>query len=310
MSETPSVMTVTGPVPADELGVVLPHEHIFVNTMREYRGNGLLHDPAVAVEELRDFASVGGRTIVELTTSEIGRNPEQLARASRDSGVHVLMGCGHYREPYWDLAQFESASVDGLAEAIIREVEDGVGTTGIRPGIIGEIGNQGDALSDVAVKSFRAAARAHTATGLTLSTHAAWFPVGIAQLDVLESEGVAPHRVIIGHVDGVPGPDYQLELASRGCYVELDGFGTDSPYDSERALVLLQTLRDRGHLRQVLISHDVFLRSHMRRRGGPGYTWISRELVPRLAELGFTDDDVHQLTVANPRRALTGELSG
>jgi phosphotriesterase-related protein len=112
--------------------------------------------------------------------------------------------------------------------------------------------------------------------------------------------------VIIGHSDGVPGPEYQLELARRGAYVELDGFGTDSDYDSDRAVDLLMLLRENGYLAQVLVSQDVFLRTHMRARGGPGYTWIARELVPRLRARGLTEDETRQLLVDNPRDALTG----
>ena len=309
MEAATTVMTVTGPVPADELGVVLPHEHVFTNTMREYRGNGMLHDPDVAVRELKDFVAHGGRTLVELTTGG-ARDPEGLAAVSRASGVNVVMGCGHYREPYLDLDHFRATSVDGLAETMIREVEQGVGSTGVRPGIIGEIGNNHDTISPAEEKSFRAAGRTHLATGLTVSTHAAWFPTGVAQLDLLEAEGVPPDRVIIGHCDGVPGPAYQQALAARGCYVELDGFGTDFEFDAERALDLLMLLREEGRLHQVLVSHDVFLRSHVRVRGGPGYTWIARELVPRLHERGLSDEEVHQLLVNNPRAALTGVPAG
>ena len=227
-SPQPTLMTVTGPIGPAELGVVLPHEHVFGNIMREYRGNGMLHDPQVAIEELDDFRAHGGQTLVELTPVELGRRPELLAEVSRAARVNIVMGCGHYREPFLDLAHFAATSIDGLAEEIISEIEDGVGGTGIRPGIIGEIGSNEDTITPAEEKSFRAAARAHLATALTVSTHAAWFPIGLRQLDILESEGVAPHRVIVGHSDGVPGPDYQLALARRGCFVELDGFGTNA----------------------------------------------------------------------------------
>lgn len=308
-SPQPTLMTVTGPIGPAELGVVLPHEHVFGNIMREYRGNGMLHDPQVAIEELDDFRAHGGQTLVELTPVELGRRPELLAEVSRAARVNIVMGCGHYREPFLDLAHFAATSIDGLAEEIISEIEDGVGGTGIRPGIIGEIGSNEDTITPAEEKSFRAAARAHLATALTVSTHAAWFPIGLRQLDILESEGVAPHRVIVGHSDGVPGPDYQLALARRGCFVELDGFGTDTAYDTTRAIGYLLALRAEGHLHQVLISHDVFLRTHMRVRGGPGYSWIARELLPRLRELGLSEHEVHQLMVDNPRAALTGSTA-
>lgn len=301
------VMTVTGPVPAGELGVVLPHEHVFANVIREYRADGLLNDLILAARELQQYADLGGGTLVELTTAEIGRDPLQLAAVSRASGVHIVMGCGHYRDPYLDAAWFDSNDVDALAAAMILEIRQGVGDTGVRPGVIGEIGSDRSYISAAEERSFRAAARTHLETGLTISTHAARWPVGLKQLDLLAQEGVSPQRVIIGHADGVPGPDYQRELAHRGCFVELDGFGTDTDHDIGRSLEYLMILRSDGFLNQVLISHDVFLRSHMRARGGPGYTYIARELVPRLHTLGLDDAEIHQLTVENPRAALTGE---
>ncbi len=112
--------------------------------------------------------------------------------------------------------------------------------------------------------------------------------------------------MIVGHADGIPGPQYQLALARRGCYVELDGFGTDTAYDAERAIEYLLLLREERHLHQVLVSHDVFLRTHVRAGGGPGYSWIARELVPRLHDLGLSSAEVDQLLIDNPRSALTG----
>lgn len=145
---------------------------------------------------------------------------------------------------------------------MIAEVENGVGTTGVRPGIIGEIGSNDDVISDAEAKSVRAAARTLLATGLTISTHADWFPIGLRQLDILEAEGVGPrHR---GHANGVPGPAYQLAPARRGCYVEFDGFGTDTASDAGRTIDYLLLPRADGHLHQVLVSYDVFLRTHLR----------------------------------------------
>jgi phosphotriesterase-related protein len=302
-----SVMTVTGPVTPEDLGVVLPHEHVFTNLLREYRGDGLLNDPALAVEELRHFAAAGGTTLVDLTTCEIGRDPAQLARVSEQSGVKIVMGCGHYRDPYLDRDWFDRTPVDGIAAQMIDEARNGVADTQVRPGVIGEIGSDRWYISAAEERSFRAAARTHLETGLSISTHAARWPVGLDQLALLQEEGVDPGRVVIGHADMVEGPDYQLELARRGCFVQLDGFGTDSPYDMERGIGYLMRLRHDGFLGQVLLSQDVFLRSHMHARGGCGYDFVLTDVVPKLLGLGLSAEEVRQLTVDNPRAALTGE---
>jgi predicted metal-dependent phosphotriesterase family hydrolase len=95
------IMTVTGPVTPDELGIVLPHEHIFIDLVREYRGSGLLNDKHLACQELRALKAAGGSTLVDLTLDEIGRDPAALRRVSEATGIAIVMGCGHYRGTFW-----------------------------------------------------------------------------------------------------------------------------------------------------------------------------------------------------------------
>ena len=176
----------------------------------------------------------------------------------------------------------------------------------MRPGIIGEIGCDQGWVSAAEERSFRAAARAHRRTGLTISTHAARRPVGHDQLALLEHEGVDPRRVVIGHCDTVPLPDYHLDLARRGCFVQMDCLGSDGAFHEQRALGYVQRLADAGHLDQVLLSHDKFLPEHLHAHGGTGYDHVLVTVVPAFRDLGFGEDDVRTLLVDNPRRALTG----
>jgi phosphotriesterase-related protein len=106
------IMSVTGPVQPCDLGVVLPHEHVFADLVREYRGTGLLNDEYLARRELEAFAAAGGTTLVDLTVDEIGRNPPALRRAAEAAGVTIVMGCGHYRDPYLDRAWFDRHTVE------------------------------------------------------------------------------------------------------------------------------------------------------------------------------------------------------
>jgi predicted metal-dependent phosphotriesterase family hydrolase len=302
-----TVMTVRGPIDAGELGFTLPHEHLLSDTLIEYRGNGFMRDEALAIAELARFKEAGGASLVDLTTSEIGRDPLALRRISEATGVHVVMSTGHYRDPYLDREWFDRTSVDAIAEEMVRDATEGVGETGVRCGIIGEIGADKWYVSAAEERSLRAAARASLRTGLTINTHACRWPVGLAQLDLLEHEGVDPRRVVVSHVDTVPTPGYALALARRGCWVEFDGFGTDTEYDMTRAIATMRELADAGHFNQLLVSHDVFLRSHLHAFGGNGYDFVARELAARLGEAGFTDDEFRSLTVTHPRRALSGE---
>jgi predicted metal-dependent phosphotriesterase family hydrolase len=301
------VMTVTGPVAAQQLGVVLPHEHVFIDLVSEYRGNGLLNDEQLACEELRTLRAAGGSTLVDLTLDEIGRDPAALRRVSEATGILIVMGCGHYRDPYLDRAWFDRTAVDAIAEELVRDITEGVSGTGVRAGIIGEIGADRGYISAAEERSFRAAARAHARTGLTINTHAARWPVGTAQLQLLAEEGVDPRRVIVGHTDSVPIPDYHLALVRQGCYVSFDSIGTGSPYDTDRAVDYVLDLVKAGFGAQILLSHDVCLRDHLRAAGGPGYAYLLTDFLPRLTAAGLDPEQVRSFVTDNPRMALTGD---
>jgi predicted metal-dependent phosphotriesterase family hydrolase len=300
------IMTVTGPIAPDELGVVLPHEHVFIDLVREYRGSGLLSDEELACAELRALTGAGGRTLVDLTTDEIGRDPAALRRVSEATGILIVMGCGHYRDPYLDRDWFDRTPVDAIADEIVRDITEGVGSSGIRAGIIGEIGADRGYISAAEERSFRAAARAHLRTGVTINTHAARWPVGLAQLRLLAEEGVDPRRVIVGHTDSVPVPGYQVDLVRQGCYVSFDSIGTGSPYNTRRAAKHVLDLVRAGFGSQILLSHDVCLHDHLRAAGGCGYAYLLTEFLPMLTVAGLDEEQVRAFTTDNPRAALTG----
>ena len=299
------VVTVRGPLPADQLGITLPHEHVFIDLLREYRSNGLLSDEALADLELTAFRDAGGRTIVDCTSEGLGRDPLALRRVSEATGVQIVMGSGFYRRAYFDEALLDRMSVDALADRIVRDLTVGVGDTGIRAGIIGEIGCD-RYLSALEERVFRAAARAHRATGVTITTHAARWPVGHAQLDLLEEEGVDPGRVIVGHCDMVPDPGYHLSLARRGAFVQFDTIQGTNDWETQRRIDWIRVLMDAGHERQLLLSHDVCLTTDLAINGGPGYAYLLTGFRPRLVEAGIPALLVDALVTDNPRRALTG----
>jgi len=300
------VMSVTGPVDASDLGAVVPHEHVFADLVREYRGTGLLNDEYLARQELELLREAGGRTLVDLTLDEIGRDPVALRRVAEATGITIIMGCGHYRDPYLDHDWFDRHTVDAIADQLVCDIEEGVNGTGIRAGIIGEIGADKWYISAAEERSFRAAARAHRRTGLTISTHAARWPVGLEQVRLLAEEGVDPRRVIVGHADTVPFPDYHLTLARLGCYVCFDSIGTGTSYDLTRAVDYVLALVRAGFSSQVLLSHDVFLRGHLKADGGPGYGYLLTDFLPLLVDAGLDEEEARSLVTVNPRQALTG----
>jgi len=216
------------------------------------------------------------------------------------------MGCGHYRDPYLDRDWFDRTEVDAIADQLVLDITEGVRGTGVRAGIIGEIGADRAYISAAEERSFRAAARAHLRTGLTISTHAARWPVGLAQLALLAEEGVDPRRVIVGHTDSVPIPGYHLALVKEGCYISFDSIGTGSSYDTHRAVDYVLDLVRAGFGSQILLSHDVCLRDHLGATGGCGYAYLLTDFLPLLTAAGLDQEQVRAFVTDNPRAALAG----
>ena len=326
-------MTATGAVEPRELGIVLMHEHVFINMLSERRPEGLLNDYALMRQELEAFVKVGGRTIVDLTTAELthGAAPDPagtlsgspstgyaedgsrsrhhvlaVQRIAAETGLNIILGTGHYRDPFIDTAWFDRHSVEQIAEQMVHDIDEGMAQTGVRAGIIGEIGADKWYLSAAEERSSRAAARAHARTGLTVSTHAAKWPVGIAQLDLLTASGVDPARIIVGHCDTVNLPEYHREIARRGAYVQLDNIRCATEYDLTMRVGFVVALVRAGYLDQILLSHDICKRSHLAISGGGGFDFVPRVFVPALKQAGLDQGEIDRILVDNPRRALTG----
>ena len=307
------VQTVLGPVDPGELGWVLPLEHTAIalwHVPNRWDYWELRRDEPVIREELAGFRSAGGGTLVDLTLDGVGRDPEWLAGLARSTGLHLVMGSGWYRGAYYPPeALVDRRTVDALADMIAGDATIGVGEAGIRSGIIGEIGTDKPWLSAAEERVHRAAARASRRTGLGITTHAVQSTVGLAQLDVFEAEGADLSRVVIGHADSNPSIDYHLAIVERGATVEFDFLGMAfTPLERHgegRIVENVCELLARGHVEQILLSQDVCHDSQLKRYGGNGYTYLADAFLPRLREAGVSDDELHTMTVDNPRRLLT-----
>jgi predicted metal-dependent phosphotriesterase family hydrolase len=306
------VQTVLGPIAPDDLGFTLPHEHTQIalwHIRNRWDYWQLTRDESVILDELARFRAAGGGALVDLTLPGVGRDPVWLQGLAEASGLHLVMGCGWYRTAYYPPeARIDRRSVDDLADELVREVEAGVGDSGIRPGIIGEIGTDKPWVSPAEERVHRAAARAARRTGLAITTHGVLSDVGLAQLRILEEEGADPTRVVIGHADSYPVLDHQLAIVERGASVEYDFIGMPWPRERQaegRVVELVCELLSRGHAERILLSQDVCNDDQLTRNGGNGYTYLSDTFLPRLREAGVSDAEIEAMTVTNPRRILT-----
>ena len=306
------IQTVLGPIEPDSLGLTLPHEHTQI-ALWHIEGRWdywqLTRDEPVILEELARFRAAGGSGLVDLTLPGVGRDPVWLREVASASGLGIVMGCGWYRTAYYPPeARIDRRATDDLADELVAEIEGGVGDSGIRPGIIGEIGTDKPWVSPAEERVHRAAARAARRTGLAITTHAVLSDVGLAQLRIFEEEGLDPGRVVIGHADSYPVLDHYLEIVARGASLEFDFIGM--PWERERiseqrTVELLLELLSRGHADRVLLSQDVCNDSQLVRFGGNGYAYLANAFLPRLRAAGVSHAEIETMTVANPRRLLT-----
>ena len=309
------IQTVRGAIRPADLGFTLPHEHTKV-TLWEIQGRWdyweLIGDEPRILEELGAYAAAGGRSLVDLTLDGIGRDLPRLARISETTKLHIIGGAGWYRTAYYPPeARIDRRSTDDLADEIVREFDDGViGPNGpVRPGIIGEIGTDKPWVTAQEERVFRAAARAARLTGAAVTTHAAQSAVGLAQLTILEDEGLDPARVVIGHCDSWPRIEHWREIVRRGATVEADFLGMNfTPLEragEPKVIDLIKTLLDEGFEKQITLSQDVCHDSQLLSYGGNGYTYLQTSFLPRLAAAGVDQATIDQITIANPARILT-----
>ena len=303
------VQTVLGPVAPSDLGFTLPHEHTkcslwWIENRWDYWE--LIGDEPRINEELAAYKGLGGGTLVDVTPIGIGRDLARLARLSQATGLHIVAGAGWYRQAYYPAeARIDRRSIDDLADEIVQEFIDGP----VRPGIIGEIGTDKPWVTAQEERVFRAAARAALRTGASVTTHAVQSDVGLAQLTILEDEGLDPARIVIGHCDSHPRIEHWREIVRRGAHVEADFLGMSfTPIEragEPKVVELISTLLNEGFEKQILLSQDVCHDSQLASYGGNGYTYLQKSFLPRLVAAGVNAATIKTITVENPARLLT-----
>lgn len=315
-----------GPIDASTLGIISTHEHLFINLMRERRGDGLLADEALMTNELAMFAAQGGGTIFDLTTAELTpgstidadpaftattlgqtrapRSVEAVQRVSRATGVHVLLGTGRYRDPFLDRDLIDRNTVDALAQEMIRDLTEGIPGTTAKAALIGEIGADAWFVSAAEERVHRAAAKAHAVTGAPVYTHSARWRVGFAQIELLLESGVPPEKIAVGHTDTVIDEQYALELAQRGVFVAFDTLSSFPLHALPSVADRIMRVVGAGRGGQVLLGQDVCTNSELAANGGTGFTGMLGIMRDLLTDRGLEPEEFHKIVTRNPLALL------
>ena len=349
------VQTVLGLIGPASLGITLPHEHFLIDQTlggvyfvepeslseralahqpvtlenlswvryhtKDSLDNQILDNVDLAIKEAMLFKLEGGKTIVDQTNRGIGRDARALARISRATGLQVVMGSGYYADSPSTRDHVAKLGEEMLAEEIVGDFTHGVDDTGVRSGIIGELGCSWP-LKPNEAKGLRAGAMAQRLTGASVTVHPGRndrAPLEI--VEILAAAGADLSRVVINHMDRCGySLETRLALLQAGCLIEYDLFGFEGHYPARVALAEgklpdmpndlgrireIMDLIERGYLARILLSHDIGMKVMLVAYGGWGYAHLLREVVPLMRIYGITDEQVHVMMVENPRNLLT-----
>ena len=298
-----SVITTLGPKSSADLGLILPHEHVFVD-LRTWDTPGYAQAEAEAVIELMSpeiskAQSAGVTAIVECSTIGVGRRADIDLAVSEATGLPIVVPTGVYREP-WIPDWVHEAEQGYLADWMTGELQGEIEDSGVQAGWF-KLSAGDDGLTETETKVLRAAAAAGRETNAVIGSHTIRGRVVRDQLDIIEAEGYAPDRFIWIHTQAEEDFGLHLEMARRGAWLEYDWISSDDERDVENILRLLEA----GLGEQLLLSQD---------RGWydpakPGeelkpYTYLTETFLPKLRASGVDEATLEQLTQANPFRAF------
>ena len=348
-------MTVNGLVDPGHLGSTIMHEHLFIELWRDkvpafdtpvtesllwdekltienlhlahrrqhIKDNYILSDEDMIIAETMQFKKRAGSTIVDVTSMGLGRDPQALQRVSIATGLNIVMGAGWYQKAYHP-DNMDQLTVEEMADKIVGDVIVGVGDTGVRSGIIGEVGINGEPLTPNEIKSLRASARASRVTGAAITLHRGG--AGRERLEtmsILGEGGADLSRVIFGHSDEIAGDlPLMLELLSHGVYIQFDLLGRvgvplrfhpdgddlgslNTSASTAAVADAIPQLIEAGHADRILLSQDVCTKMQLKAYGGTGYSFILERFLPEMRSRGVSEEHIKMMMVQNPARVLT-----
>jgi len=302
------ITTTLGLKSSIELGMILPHEHIFVD-LRTWDTPGYAQADVEEViqlmaPEIRKAQEAGVTTIVECSTVGVGRRADIDRAASEAANLPLVIPTGIYREP-WVPDWAHAASEAKLAEWMLDELQGEIEQSGVQAGWI-KLSAGDDGLTDCETKILRAAATAGRKTSAVIGSHTIRGRVVRDQLDIIEKMGYASDRFIWIHTQAEPDFELHLENARRGAWLEYDAIGNADVENDEYYIQNIQRLLDAGLGNQLLLSHDRGWYDPALPGGGvpKPYTYLPEQFLPKLRAAGVDDTTIHQLTHINPYRAF------
>ena len=327
-----SVMTVNGWIEDSKLGIIAPHEHLLIDFRSQFsefkevskkylseqkvsienldiismnpwavKDNWLMGDTEVAKNEVQRFKEAGGETIVDVTSVGLGRDPEAIRNIGNSVGLNTVMGCGYYTKDSHP-KDMDEKTVEDIYDEMMRDIKIGVADTGIKAGVIGEIGTSEEIYPNEK-KALIAASKVQKDTGLAIHIHTySWGQKGLEALDIVEKNGANLNKVCIDHVDLMIDIKYCEKIIKRGAYIEFENFQKEWTGDGiefcQRDLDKIEAiikLTELGYISSILISGDICLKMSLHKYGGWGYDHVLNNIIPIMRRKGVTKEQIDKL---------------
>ena len=301
----PELVTTLGPMTRDQLGMILPHEHVFVDLRTPDQPGYAEADPADVVRlmapEIERIKALGVTALVECSTGGVGRRADIDRAVSEATGFPIVVPTGNYREP-WIPAWVAEASEEALRDWMLAELTDQIEDSGVRAGWI-KLSAGDDGITDLEARILRAAAAAALKTNAVIGSHTIKGRVVMDQLDIIEAAGYDPSRFISIHTQLEPDRALHLAVARRGAWIEFDSIGNT---EDDWNIDLIHNALDAGFVDQLLLSHDRGWYDPAKPGGGEPkpYTHLSEVLIPKLIASGIDEETIVRLTHDNPFSAF------
>ena len=306
----PHLITTLGPIEANALGVILPHEHIFTDLRTWDQPGYAVADRDRVVSQvapaIQQASQAGISALVEASPVGVGRRVDILKALSDATGFPIVVPTGIYREP-WVPAWVHEASEEELFLWMVDELDGEIENSGVSAGFI-KLSAGDEGLSTCEAKILCAAARAALESDAAIGSHTVPGWLVREELAILEESDFAPQRFIWIHANLEPDFDLNLEMARRGAWIEYDGIGGKQA--DEYFLRRIQDLLAAGLEDRLLLSQDRWAYNPALPEGGPlqPFTYLTDVFVPKLRAAGLDPQTIRKLTVENPFHAFAREL--
>lgn len=301
------IRTVLGDVTPDQLGVTYLHEHLIIDSPIVAKEFAHIHlpDEADAIAEVNLCKNAGATAMLDCMPLGSGRDAAKLKRISAETGVHVIAATGLHHDRYYQADDLlENSSAEKLAELFLQDINIGMENTSAKAGVI-KVVTSGPKIKEREIRLFEAATIAQSKSGVTIISHCEHGTGAIEQLDLFNKLNIPLSKVILSHTDKVEDHGYHQDILSSGVYVEYDQSLRQATDENPASARLTAAMVSAGYLNQIMMGTDGARRSLWSSLGGtPGLSWLYSGWTSKLIEQGLTSEDLKQIFVTNPARAL------